>query len=103
LQNASATGGLRGGNVQGALGQFRPALLNQFIEQQYGRMAGIAGMGQNAAAGVGAAGMNTANQIGTQFGNIGQAQANQALARGQANIDMFSSFQPLAKAFGGMF
>jgi hypothetical protein len=103
LQNASATGGLRGGNVQGALAQFRPALLNQFIEQQYGRMAGIAGMGQNAAAGVGTAGMNTANQIGAQFGNIGQAQANQALARGQANIDMFSSFQPLAKAFGGMF
>lgn len=103
LQNASATGGLRGGNVQGALAQFRPALLNQFIEQQYGRMAGIAGMGQNAAAGVGQSGMNTANQIGTQFGNIGQAQANQALARGQANIDMFSSFQPLAKAFGGMF
>jgi hypothetical protein len=30
LQNASATGGLRGGNVQGALAQFRPALLNQF-------------------------------------------------------------------------
>ncbi len=27
LQNASATGGLRGGNVQGALGQFRPAAL----------------------------------------------------------------------------
>jgi saccharopine dehydrogenase-like NADP-dependent oxidoreductase len=38
LQNASATGGLRGGNVQGALAQFRPALLNQFLEQQYGRL-----------------------------------------------------------------
>ncbi len=94
LQNASATGGLRGGNVQGALAQFRPALLNQFIEQQYGRMAGIAGKGQNAAAGVGTAGMNTANQIGAQFGNIGAAQAGNALARGQANANMFGS--PLA-------
>jgi hypothetical protein len=41
LQNASATGGLRGGNVQGALAQFRPALLNQFLEQQYGRLGGM--------------------------------------------------------------
>jgi hypothetical protein len=41
LQNASATGGLRGGNVQGALAQFRPALLNQFLEQQYGKLGGM--------------------------------------------------------------
>jgi hypothetical protein len=102
LQNASATGGLRGGNVQGALGQFRPALLNQFIEQQYGRMAGIANLGQNAAAGVGQAGMNTANQIGTQFGNIGAAQAGQALARGQANANMFGLPLQALGMMGGM-
>jgi hypothetical protein len=90
LQNASATGGLRGGNVQGALGQFRPALLNQFIEQQYGRLGGIASMGQNAAAGVGNAGMQTANQIGAQFGNIGAAQAGAALGRGSAQAGFFN-------------
>ena len=84
LQNASATGGLRGGNVQGALGKFRPALLNDFITQQYNRMAGIATTGQNAAAGVGARGMESANQIGAQFGNIGQAQAGRAIAQGNA-------------------
>jgi hypothetical protein len=38
LQRASATGGLRGGNVQAALAQFRPALLNQLIDQQYSRL-----------------------------------------------------------------
>lgn len=98
LQNASATGGLRGGNTQGALAQFRPQLLNQFIEQQYGRLGGIAQMGQNSAAGVGNAGMNSANQISQQFGNIGAAQAGGALARGQAQGNMF---QGIASGLGG--
>lgn len=91
LQNAAATGGLRGGNVQGALAQFRPQLLNQFIEQQYSRLGGIATMGQNAAAGVGVQGMNTANQIGQQFGNIGAAQAGRAIGVGQATSNAFNA------------
>ena len=45
LQRASATGGLRGGNVQAALAQFRPTLLNQFIEQQYGKLGGLTNLG----------------------------------------------------------
>lgn len=84
LQNASATGGLRGGNVQGALAQFRPQLLNQFIEQQYGRLGGIAQMGQSSAAGVGAAGQQAAGNIGNLLGGAGEAQANAALAQGAA-------------------
>jgi hypothetical protein len=39
LQNASATGGLRGGNTQGALGYFAPSLLAQHINDQYGAWA----------------------------------------------------------------
>jgi hypothetical protein len=101
LQNASATGGLRGGNVQGALGQFRPALLNQFIEQQYGRLGGIASVGQNAAAGVGNAGINTANQISQQFGNIGAAQAGTALGVGRAQANMFNMPANLLGTFLG--
>lgn len=48
LQNASATGGLRGGNTKGALAQFRPQLLQQLLEQQYGRLGGLAGQGMDA-------------------------------------------------------
>ena len=51
LQQASATGGLRGGNLQGALAQFRPALLNQFLTQQYERLGGMTNLGQKSAAG----------------------------------------------------
>jgi hypothetical protein len=72
LQNASATGGLRGGNVQGALAQFAPALLNQMIQQQYANLSGLTSMGANASNSVGNAGMNAGNAIlsaGTSAGN----------------------------------
>jgi hypothetical protein len=46
LQNASATGGLRGGNTEAALGQFSPMLLSQLIQQQLGQYGGLAGIGR---------------------------------------------------------
>jgi hypothetical protein len=87
LQNAAATGGLRGGNTQGALAQFRPALLNQLIESQYSKLGGLTSIGQNAAAGVGNAGMTTTGQINQALGNMGSAQAGAALASGQATAN----------------
>lgn len=95
LQSSSATGGLRGGNVQAALAQFRPQVLSQLIDQQYGRFGGLAGAGlattqnimqagQAAAAGTASAGMQSASNIGNLMGQQGAAQAGAALARGQA-------------------
>jgi hypothetical protein len=83
LQNASATGGLRGGNVQGALAQFRPALLNQFLDQQYGRLGGMTSLGQQSAAGVGTAGMQSAGSIADLLAQGGAARAGAKL--GSAN------------------
>lgn len=108
LANASATGGLRGGNVQGALAQFRPALLAQLIQQQYGNLGGLTSIGQNAAAGVGNAGISTGNSI-TQLLQSqgiasaaaamqgGAAAAGSALAAGNANANLFGN---LGSAFG---
>jgi len=84
LQQASATGGLRGGNVQGALAQYRPALLNQFLEQQYGRLGGLTTLGQQSATGVGSTGMQTATSIADLLGQAGAARAGAALGQGQA-------------------
>jgi len=84
LQNASATGGLRGGNVQGALAQFRPALLNQFLTQQYERLGGMTALGQRSAAGVGAAGQESAGAIGDLLAQMGAAQAGAKLGSAQA-------------------
>jgi hypothetical protein len=84
LQNAAATGGLRGGNVQGALAQFRPQILSGLIEQQYNRLGGLASAGLSAASGVGTAGMQTGQNISGLLQQQGAAQAGAALAQGQA-------------------
>jgi hypothetical protein len=73
LANASATGGLRGGNVQGALAQFSPQLLAQLVDQQYSRLGGLT-----------QGGLIAANGSGQQAGQIGAAQAGATLAGGQA-------------------
>jgi hypothetical protein len=85
LANASATGGLRGGNTQGALAQFSPALLSSLIDQQYARLGGLTSIGQNAAAGVGNAGMSTGNSITNLLGQQGAAAAGAALTAGNAS------------------
>lgn len=111
LQSASATGGLRGGNVQESLAKFRPEILSGLINQQYGRLGGISSMGLGAAGGQATAGMqfgqnvsgiygtqaaNVANlygtqavNVGNQYGQIGAAQAGGALAQGQASANLF--------------
>jgi hypothetical protein len=90
LQNASATGGLRGGNIQGALGQFRPAMLQAEIDRQYGRLGGLTTLGQQSAAGVGSAGLQTGARIGAYETNIGQAQAGAELQSGKALSSVFN-------------
>lgn len=95
LQRASATGGLRGGNIQAALAQFRPQLLSSLIEQQYSRLGGLTSLGQQSAAGVGTAGSamgtNVSNLLAAQgaaqaAGTLGQAQAYGQTVSGLSNI-----------------
>ena len=104
LSKASATGGLRGGNVQAALAQFRPQVLNQLIEEQYGRLGGMTQLGQRSAAGVGAAGMETGTNIGNLLSQQGAALAGgelgQAKAYGQA-LKMPAQFLGMQIGAGG--
>jgi len=71
LSSASATGGLRGGNLQGALAQFSPALLSNLIEKQYGRLGGLAATGGTVAQNLASAGMGATGELA----RIGQASA----------------------------
>lgn len=98
LQRASATGGLRGGNVQGALAQFRPQLLNQFLEQQYERLGGLTTLGQQSAAGVGSSGITSATNIADLLAQAGAARAGSAIGVGQAFAQPFN----LLSTLGGM-
>lgn len=116
LQNASATGGIRGGNVQGALAQFRPQMLQALIDQQYQRLGGMTALGanttgnlvsigQNAAAGTGNAGTNAANNISELLAEQGAARAG-----GQLNGNAFAAIPAAISSglgaftgFGGKF
>ena len=90
LQRASATGGLRGGNIQGALAQFRPQVLNSLIEEQYGRLGGMTTLGQRSAAGVGAAGMETGVNVANLLSQQGAARAGGELGEAKAYGQLFN-------------
>lgn len=91
LQNASATGGLRGGNLQAALAQFRPQILSQLIESQFGKLGSLSGLGQASAAGQAAAAQQTGSDIATLLGQTGAAQAGAALAAGQGQAQAWGN------------
>lgn len=101
LQNASATGGLRGGNTQGALAQFRPQLLNQLVQQQYQNLGGITALGQNSAAQQGNQGMQSANNIGNLLAQGGAAQAGGYIGQANASNQLVSNLIGLGGAAFG--
>lgn len=101
LQQASATGGLRGGNTQAALAQFRPQVLSSLLNQQYGRLGGIAGTslgvlgdiaqrGQASAAGQAAAGMGMASNVAELLGQQGAARAGGIIGGAAPFANMFN-------------
>lgn len=99
LQNASATGGLRGGNTQGALANFGRDTLASVIESQLSNLGGVSGQGQNAAAQVGTFGANAASTGAQLLNNTGAAQGNAAYAVGGANAGFG---QTLASQLSGL-
>ena len=114
LQQSAATGGLRGGNVQAALAQFRPAMLQQYIDQQYGRLGGLSGQGlattENLLSrGYGAA-TNLASLRQTQAANLANliSGAGEAQAAGLVNLGNIQQAregdqgQLISQALGGL-
>lgn len=113
LQNAAATGGLRGGNTQAALAQFRPRVLSDLINQQYSRLGGLSalgqatnqsifGAGQAAAARQAAAGQASAGNISNLLQQQGAAAAGSALARGQSSANLFGDLAGTIGTIAGM-
>ena len=90
LQRASSTGGLRGGNVQAALAQFRPQLLAQELENRYSRLGGLTTLGQQSAAGVGSAGMQTGTNVANLLAQRGAALAGGELGQAKAYGDLLN-------------
>lgn len=101
LSRASATGGLRGGNIQAALAQFRPQLLSNLIEQQYGRLGGMTSLGQKSAAGVGEAGQAMGTNVSNLLAQQGAAQAGGILGEAKAWGTGIGSLSNLAGQYFG--
>lgn len=99
LANASATGGLRGGDVQSSLAYYRSNLLSSLIERQLNRSGGLAQMGQNSAARVGSAALTTGQQVSGLMQQGGAAIAGGQLAGANA---IGSAVGSLGGIVGGM-
>lgn len=82
LQNASATGGLRGGNTQAAMALLAPQLLNQTYQQQLAQLSGLTHLGQASAGLQAGAGQQSASSIADLLGQQGAALAGGQIARG---------------------
>jgi hypothetical protein len=101
LQNAAATGGLRGGNVQAALAQFRPQVLSDLINQQYIRLGGLTSIGQSAAAGQAGAGQALGANVSNLFGQQGAAMAGGQLAQGGVARQTFGDLLQIGGTIAG--
>lgn len=102
LQNAAATGGLRGGNIQASLSQFRPAMLSNLIESQYSKLGNLTQIGQASATGQAVAGQNASNAIQQALMAGGEARAQSALASGAATAKMWGDIAGSVGTVAGM-
>lgn len=101
LQNASATGGIRGGNTQRGLADFRSDALADTLQRQLSNLGGIAGMGMGATGTIAALGANKANATTGLYDAIGDATAMKHNIRGGVNASMWNQAGSFFdKAFG---
>lgn len=101
LQNAAATGGVRGGNTQSLLAQYRPQLLSQLINDQYARLGGITQVGLGAATGTGNASMQAGNTQAQLITDRGAAMAGGALAQGKAAAAPYNAIAQIGAMYLG--
>lgn len=96
LQNASATGGLRGGNTQRSLADFGSDTLAQVIQQQLANLGGISQLGAGVTQTGAQIGQANTNQQSAAAGARGDATASGALAQGSIWSNAFKSLGGIA-------
>jgi hypothetical protein len=105
LQNASATGGIRGGNTERGLADFGSDTLMRTIQQQLANLGGLAGIGLGATNSTAGFGQNASNAVSGFLTDQGKNLASKDLAIGginSANWQNAGSFldQAVSAAFG---
>lgn len=91
LAAGSATGGLRGGNINGSLANFGRDTLAQVIQQQLANLGGIQSAGQSAAGMLGGFGANSATQRAGLTTDAGNVAAGSILGRQAVQNNTISS------------
>lgn len=102
LQNASATGGLRGGNVQKALGQFSPNLLNTLLQQKLQGLQGLTNLGYNATGGATNAIQNFGGINADLLVGQGRVNAGGAVSKANNQNALLGAFGNLLGNGGGL-
>lgn len=101
--SAAAQGGLLSGSTLKALNNYAQDYASQEYGNAYNRLSNIVGMGQNAAAGVGNAGMQTGQAVANNTMAGANAQAAGQIAAGNRTANNFNSLLSAAGTIGGMF
>lgn len=100
LQNAAATGGLRGGNTQNSLANFGSGLLASTIERQLANLGGIANIGAGTAGNLGSLGQSNANSISSLLEAQGNAKAGGSLMQGAIMGRTFNDIAGQIQGYG---
>ena len=101
-RSAAARGGLYSGGHSADLLAYGQGMGSQEYDNQWGRLMGIANMGQNSAVGAGQMGQNSANAISGLYGNIGAAQGAGAINSANAWSSGLANMAGIAgNMFGG--
>jgi hypothetical protein len=106
MQNASATGGLRGGNAQQGLAEFGSGLFGQYYQNQLNQLGQLQQQGVNTNTNLANIRAGNAANISNQYNMMGQAQGQGILAQGAARQQGMSNIGSLVggglgAVFGG--
>lgn len=99
--SAAARGGLFGGGHTRDSINFGGQLASQYLSNYRNSLFQQAGMGQNAAAGLGGLGANMANQIGAQYNNIGNSRQSSYQSQADTNSQMAGGLAGLFGQYAG--
>lgn len=98
LQTASATGGVRGGNTAGAIGELSPQLLQKYYDMAMSGFGNLAQLGFGATGSVANAGATNANAATDLNGQIGKFRAGNFLTKGGINAANWANAGKFADA-----
>jgi len=99
-RSAAARGSLYSGGHSADILGYAQGLASQNYGNYYNRLAGLAGMGQNASTNLGSIGAGKAGSIGSYLMDAGNAQATSAIQQGNQTANLMGNLAGLAGQYG---